>query len=68
MEFIKFFSLQREKSLDFYASYSALYVEFFQDLDLNKLAESTAQTAIRMATAGYINGADIPVDGGRVGT
>ncbi len=34
MEFIKFFSLQREKSLDFYVSYSALYAEFFQDLDL----------------------------------
>ena len=34
MEFIKFISLQREKSLDFYASYSALYAEFFQDLDM----------------------------------
>jgi len=35
--------------------------EFFQDLDLKKLAESTAQTAIRMATAGYINGGKMPV-------
>jgi len=34
MEFIKFFSLQREKSLDFNASYSVLYAEFFQDLGI----------------------------------
>ncbi len=35
--------------------------EFFQDYDLEKLAESTARTAIRMASAGYINGGKMPV-------
>tara|TARA_Y100001970_G_C14216237_1_gene849823 strand:- start:966 stop:2342 length:1377 start_codon:yes stop_codon:yes gene_type:complete len=35
--------------------------EFFQDYDLEKLAESTAKTAIRMASAGYINGGKMPV-------
>ena len=35
--------------------------EFFQDFDLEKLAASTAKTAIRMASAGYINGGKMPV-------
>lgn len=35
--------------------------EFFQNFDLEKLAESTAKTAIRMASAGYINGGKMPV-------
>ena len=35
--------------------------EYFQEIDLKKLAESTAQTAIRMASAGYINGGKMPV-------
>ena len=35
--------------------------EYFQDLDLEKLAESNAETAIRMASAGYINGGKMPV-------
>jgi len=34
MEFIKIFSLQREKSLNFNASYSALFLEFFQGLGI----------------------------------
>jgi len=36
MEFIKFFSLQREKWLDFRASYSALFLEFLQDLGIEE--------------------------------
>ena len=35
--------------------------EFFEDLDLEKLAESIAQTALRMSTAGYIDGGVMPV-------
>jgi len=35
--------------------------EFFRDLDFKKLAESTAQTALRMSTAGYIDGGIMPV-------
>ena len=35
--------------------------EFFKDLDLRELAESIAHTAIRMSTAGYINGGKMPV-------
>jgi TldD protein len=35
--------------------------EFFQDLDLNTVAEVTGQRAIRMAGAGYIDGGMMPV-------
>ena len=36
LEFIKFFSLQREKWLDFRASFSALFSECFQDLGIEE--------------------------------
>ena len=35
--------------------------EFFKNLDLEKLAENAAQSALRMASAGYINGGILPV-------
>ena len=35
--------------------------EFFQNLDLEELAESAAESALRMADAGYINGGKMPV-------
>ena len=35
--------------------------EFFQNLDLDELAENAAQSALRMAGAGYINGGTMPV-------
>jgi TldD protein len=35
--------------------------EFFQDLNLEELAENAAQSALRMATAGYIDGGKMPV-------
>jgi TldD protein len=35
--------------------------EFFQDLDLNTVAQVTGQRAIRMAGAGYIDGGMMPV-------
>ena len=35
--------------------------EFFQDLNLEEMSENTAQSALRMATAGYINGGKMPV-------
>jgi TldD protein len=35
--------------------------EFFRDLDVQKLAESAAESAIRMAGAGYIQGGVMPV-------
>lgn len=35
--------------------------EFFQDLDLDAIAEQAAQRAIRMAGAGYIDGGMMPV-------
>ena len=35
--------------------------EFFQNLDLEELAENAAHSALRMASAGYINGGVLPV-------
>ena len=35
--------------------------EFFQNLDLEELAENTAQSVLSMAGAGYINGGTMPV-------
>ncbi len=35
--------------------------EFFKNLDLGELAENAAQSALRMASAGYINGGILPV-------
>ena len=35
--------------------------EFFKNLDLEELAENAAQSALRMASAGYINGGILPV-------
>ena len=35
--------------------------EFFKNLDLEKLSENAAQSALRMASAGYINGGILPV-------
>ena len=35
--------------------------EFFQNLDLEELAENAAQSALRMASAGYIDGGTMPV-------
>ncbi len=35
--------------------------EFFQDLNLEELAENAAQSALRMAAAGYIDGGKMPV-------
>ncbi|MBC8258407.1 MAG: TldD/PmbA family protein [SAR324 cluster bacterium] len=35
--------------------------EFFEDLNLEELAENAAQSALRMAGAGYINGGTMPV-------
>ena len=35
--------------------------EFFKNLDLEKLADNAAQSALRMASAGYINGGILPV-------
>jgi TldD protein len=35
--------------------------EFFQNLDLDELAENAAQSALHMAGAGYINGGMMPV-------
>ena len=35
--------------------------EFFNNLDLEELAENAAQSALRMASAGYINGGILPV-------
>ena len=35
--------------------------EFFQDLNLEEMSENTAQSALRMATAGYIDGGKMPV-------
>ena len=35
--------------------------EFFQNLDLDELAENAAQSALRMASAGYIDGGTMPV-------
>ena len=35
--------------------------EFFKNLDLEALAENAAQSALRMASAGYINGGILPV-------
>jgi len=35
-EKLKFFSLKREKWLDFRASYSALFLEFLQDLGIEE--------------------------------
>ncbi len=35
--------------------------EFFNNLDLEEIAENAAQSALRMASAGYINGGILPV-------
>ena len=35
--------------------------EFFKNLDLEELAGNAAQSAMRMASAGYINGGILPV-------
>ena len=35
--------------------------EFFKNLDLEEIAENAAQSALRMASAGYINGGILPV-------
>ncbi len=35
--------------------------EFFRNLDLEELAENAAKSALRMASAGYINGGILPV-------